>query len=81
LSEGGRRFDPDRIGYDFNNGQMQLITAKKTSTKKDKQDKEEKEEIDLVGNIDAILKCCTISDVEGLCLLLAKVTKLSSVNP
>jgi CRISPR-associated protein Cst2 len=75
LSEGGRRFDPDRIGYDFNNGQMQLITAKKTSTKKDKQDKEEKEEIDLVGNIDAILKCCTISDVEGFMFTSGKGNK------
>lgn len=56
LSEGGKQFHPDRIKYDIDNKQIEVIKAKT---------KEGKEEADLVSNINAILKRCTISDLEG----------------
>lgn len=68
LSEGGKRFDPDRVGYDFDNNQMSIITVKKASKKKEQEEKEEKEEkaeVDLVANLDAVIAKCSISDLEG----------------
>jgi len=67
LSEGGKRFDPDRVGYDFNTEQMPIIKLKKTKKKEQPEQKEkaEKEEVDLVSNLDAVLKKCSMSDLEG----------------
>ncbi len=58
LSEGGKQFHPDRIGYDLENGQMQIATIKQKG-------KEDKEEVDLVTNTNTILERCVISDLEG----------------
>lgn len=49
LSEGGKKFDPDRIGYDL---------TKNTSYFTDK-------ESDLVTRTDKVLKACSLSDLEG----------------
>lgn len=57
LSEGGKQFHPDRIGYDIETKQMQIATIKKGT--------EDKDEVDLVKNINAILVRCAISDLEG----------------
>lgn len=68
LSEGGKRFDPDRVGYDFDHEQMPIITVKKASKKKEqdeKGEKEEKAEVDLVANLDAVITKCSMSDLEG----------------
>jgi CRISPR-associated protein Cst2 len=55
LSEGGKKFDPDRIGHDFDNNQMSILTTKV----------KDKEETDLLKNLDAVLAKCSISDLEG----------------
>lgn len=50
LSEGGRRFNPDRVGYDINNIEPSIFTANET---------------DLSSRTAAVLQRCTISDLEG----------------
>lgn len=68
LSEGGKRFDPDRVGYDFGTEQMPIIPLKKPK-KKESQEKpeadKEKLEVDLIANLNAVLTKCSISDLEG----------------
>lgn len=67
LSEGGKRFDPDRIGYDFDQKITDPVTEK-VKEKKKKDGKEvttEKDVVVLDKSIDKILETCTISDLEG----------------
>lgn len=68
LSEGGRRFDPDRIGYDFDQKITDPVTEKVKETKKNKNGEKEEKEKDVVildKSIDKILDTCVISDLEG----------------
>lgn len=52
LSEGGKRFDPDRIGYDISNEQQDKpVFAEK--------------ETDLESRTAKVIKTCTLSDLEG----------------
>lgn len=66
LSEGGREFNPDRIGFDFSKKDkpLQPITEKVKEKGKDGKEKE-KDAVVLDKSIDLILNKCVISDLEG----------------
>lgn len=50
LSEGGKRFNPDRVGYDIEAQKDTFFSAQET---------------DLITRTDKVLKLCTMSDLEG----------------
>jgi CRISPR-associated protein Cst2 len=56
LSEGGRRFNPDRVGHDLDTVKSIPIITKRQN---------DKDVVDLTANLDAIIKLCSISDLEG----------------
>lgn len=69
LSEGGRNFNPDRIGFDISETKTFKPATKTTKVKKkDKDGKEnevDKEEVILDESITKIIQKCTVSDLEG----------------
>jgi len=51
LSEGGKKFHPDRIGYDIDKKSLEIASNKK--------------EVDLAASTQQVLERCTMSDLEG----------------
>lgn len=84
LSEGGQRFDPDRIGYDFDKKLLNPVTETKKEKKKKKDGSEEEIQKDVVvldKSLDLILKTCSVSDLEGFMFTISgdKTLKRESV--